>query len=122
MTGDGLPPPVMFVSSAARPAGCTVVCRLSFYNIGWDEKSNIERHTIDGLATEICNMVHDKCVDAVGICAVGKNGRSSCNIFCQNLTVLHGLRPLRTAVLHGLRGQAGLMATTYSSGTQVGSF
>ena len=60
----------MFKSSAARPASCNNWYRLSFYNIGWNLASKKARHTMEGLATEICNMVHDKCVDAVGISEV----------------------------------------------------
>ena len=54
-------------SSAALPAGYSEFHRLAFYNIGWDAKSKKVWHTMEGLATEICDMVHDKCVDAVGI-------------------------------------------------------
>ena len=60
----------MFKSSAARRASCNNWYRLSFYNIGWNLASKKARHTTEGLATEICNMVHDKCVDAVGISEV----------------------------------------------------
>ena len=60
----------MIKSSSARPTGCNKWHRLSFYNIGWQVTSNKPHHTKQGLATEICNMVHDKCVDAVGISEV----------------------------------------------------
>ena len=52
-----------FEGSAVRPAGYSSWHRLAFYNIGWDDTRN-------GLAKEICNMVQDKCVDAVGISEV----------------------------------------------------
>ena len=66
MTSDALPPPATSESSAARPAGDSDFYRLALYNIGWDVTSKKEQHTVDGIATEICNMVHDKCVDAIG--------------------------------------------------------
>ena len=64
------------------------VYKLAVYNIGSDvtatplmrSSSDVtatpliaaryNRHITDGLATEICDMVHDKCIDAVGICEV----------------------------------------------------
>ena len=52
------------------PGGYSESHRLAFYNIGWDRKSKKEWHTADGLATEICDMVLDKGIDAVGICEV----------------------------------------------------
>ena len=67
MTGDNLPPPDIVKNSAARPAGHSEFYRLAFYNISWDAKSKKWWHTMDGLATEICDMVHVKCVDGVGI-------------------------------------------------------
>ena len=57
-------------SSAALPAGYSEFHRLAFYNIGLDAQSKKVWHTMEGLATEICDMVHDKCVDAVSICEV----------------------------------------------------
>lgn len=56
--------------SASQPAGYSDVYRLAFYIIGWDVTPERDEHIIDGLATEICNMVRDKCVDAVGISEV----------------------------------------------------
>ena len=70
MTSDALPPPATSESSAARPAGDSDFYRLALYNIGWDVTLKKEQHTVDGIATEICNMVHDKCVDAIGISEV----------------------------------------------------
>ena len=52
------------------PVGYSEYHRLSFYNISWNAKSNKPWHTMNGLAIEICEMVHDKCIDAVGICGV----------------------------------------------------
>ena len=52
------------------PVGYSEYHRLSFYNISWNAKSNKPWHTMNGLAIEICEMVHDKCVDAVGICGI----------------------------------------------------
>ena len=60
----------MFQGSAGRPANSNPWARLAFYNIGWLAASKKERHTKEGLATEICIMVRDKGVDAVGICEV----------------------------------------------------
>ena len=44
--------------------------KLAFYNIGSDVTATPNQHTTDGLATEICDIAHDKCVDAVGISKV----------------------------------------------------
>ena len=60
------------------PAGYSEFHRLAFYNIGWNPFSKKGWHTMDGLATEICDMVHDKCVDAVGICEVFNLRDDSC--------------------------------------------
>ena len=57
-------------SSVARPAGYSDWKKLAFYNIGWNIASKKPRHTMEGLATEICNFVHDKRADAVGISEV----------------------------------------------------
>ena len=46
------------------PSGYSESHKLAFYNIGWDRKSKKAWHTADGLATEICDMVHDKGIDA----------------------------------------------------------
>ena len=48
---------------SGRLVGYCDFYRLAFYNIGW---GSITRY-MDGLATEICEMVRAKCVDAVGI-------------------------------------------------------
>ena len=71
-------PADIFTSSAVLPAGYSEFHRLAFYNIGWNSKSKKPWHTMNGLATEICEMVHDKCVDAVGICEVF-NLRDDCS-------------------------------------------
>ena len=60
------------------PGGYSESHRLAFYNIGWDRKSKKEWHTADGLATEICDMVLDKGIDAVGICEVFNLRDDSC--------------------------------------------
>ena len=69
---------MMRPGNAALPAGYSEFHRLAFYNIGWNPFSRKAWHTMDGLATEICDMVHDKCVDAVGICEVFNLRDDSC--------------------------------------------
>ena len=59
-----------FTRLAELPAGYSEFHRLAFYNIDWNGDDIEAWHTMHGLATEICDMVHDKCVDAVGICGV----------------------------------------------------
>ena len=49
-------------------AGYSNFYRLGFYNIGWNITSR--KHSKENLATEICDMVRDKRVDAVGISEV----------------------------------------------------
>ena len=49
--------------SAAPPGGFSGYYRIAFYNIS----SSDEPYHMDGLATEISQMVHDTCADAVGI-------------------------------------------------------
>lgn len=44
------------------------IYRLAFYNIGWNYTS--KKHTSEALATEIFDMVHERRLDAVGICEV----------------------------------------------------
>ena len=61
---------MMRSGNAALPAGYSEFHRLAFYNIDWNGDDIEAWHTMRGLATEICDMVHDKCVDAVGICGV----------------------------------------------------
>ena len=58
----------MFGSSAARPADHSGWRRLAFYNIGWNKKS--KKHNMTLLAQEIWNIVHAKCIDAIGISEV----------------------------------------------------
>ena len=112
------------------PVGYSEYHRLSFYNISWNAKSNKPWHTMKGLAIEVCEMVHDKCIDAVGICGVfdlrddpwcagipwqrdiilwQRDDKTSWNILYQN----------STAVLNGLRGKASRMDITYSSGIPI---
>ena len=64
------PAEYMFKCSAARPADDVNWYKLLSYNIGWNIKSKKPRHTQEGLAREICSMVHAKCVDGVGISEV----------------------------------------------------
>ena len=49
--------------SAAPPGGFSGYYRIAFYNVS----SSDEPYHMDGLATEISEMVHDTCADAVGI-------------------------------------------------------
>ena len=56
--------------SVAQPAGGNNWYRLLFYNIGWNKDSKKERHTKEGLAIQICSMVHSKSADAVGLSEV----------------------------------------------------
>ena len=62
--------------SASRSTGYSDVYRLAFYIIGGRDATPERDVPIigDGLATEICNMVRDKCVDAVGISEVFNHG------------------------------------------------
>ena len=65
--------PAEYISegSAVRPAGGIPLWhRLAFYNIGWDSKSRKPVHTKEGLAKEICDMVQQVTLDAVGISEV----------------------------------------------------
>ena len=58
-------------SSAVQPAnGIPLWHRLAFYNIGWTSKSTKPGHTKEGLAQEICDMVQELTLDAVGISEV----------------------------------------------------
>ena len=67
-----LPEPAEYISgsSAVPPAGGWLWLRLAFYNIGWDYKSKKSIHTQEGLAKEICDMVQELTLDAVGISEV----------------------------------------------------
>ena len=62
--------------SASRSIGYSDVYRLAFYIIGGRDATPEGDVPIigDGVATEICNMVRDKCVDAVGISEVFNHG------------------------------------------------
>ena len=68
--GSVKPAEYVFKCSAALPADGDNWYRLLFYNIGWDVTSKKPRHTMEGLATEVCSMVNSKCLDGVGICKV----------------------------------------------------
>ena len=58
-------------SSAVQPAnGIPLSHSLAFYNIGWDSRSKRPNHTKDRLAKEICDMVQELTLDAVGISEV----------------------------------------------------
>ena len=63
--GSVKPDEYVFKCSAALPADGDNGYRLLFYNIGWDVTS--KKHTMEGLATEVCSMVNSKCLDGVGI-------------------------------------------------------
>ena len=69
-----------FTRLAELPAGYSEFHRLAFYNIDWNGDDIEAWHTMRGLATEICDMVHDKCVDAVGICEVLNLSRGICEV------------------------------------------
>ena len=57
--------------TAVRPTGGIPLWhRLAFYNIGWNSNSKKSVHTKEGLATEICDMVQEVTLDAVGISEV----------------------------------------------------
>ena len=86
---------MMRPGNAALPAGYSEFHRLAFYNIGWNPRSRKAWHTMDGLATEICDMVHDKCVDAVGICEVFNLRDDSCWQRRQNI-MKHVVRKLNS--------------------------
>ena len=65
--------PAEYISgrSAVQPAdGIPLWHRLAFYNIGWGNKSKKPDHTKEGLAKEICDMVQELTLDAVGISEV----------------------------------------------------
>ena len=66
LLADGLLRPATYLisqPSAAPPGGSSGFYRIAFYNIS----SGRGFYNMDSLATEICKMVHDKSVDAVGI-------------------------------------------------------
>ena len=57
--------------TAVQPAnGIPLWHRLAFYNIGWLSRSKKPEHTKDCLAKEICDMVRELTLDAVGISEV----------------------------------------------------
>ena len=70
MTGDCLPPPGSRKDLTAPPDGYCAPYRLAFYAIGWKISSKERRHTMVNLGKEICDIVRDKGVDAMGISQV----------------------------------------------------
>ena len=67
MAGDCLPPPGSHKDLTAPPDGYCAPYRLAFYAIGWKISSKETRHTMANLGKEICDIVRDKGVDAMGI-------------------------------------------------------
>ena len=55
---------------AVWPAAYNSWHRVSFYNIGWNHNSKKPHHTKEHLASEICAMVQDLTLCAVGISEV----------------------------------------------------
>ena len=53
-----------------KPDGYGGFYRLAFYDICWNISSNQKHHTMHHLAREICDIIGDKGVDAVGISGV----------------------------------------------------
>ena len=70
MAGDCLPPPGSREDLTAPPDGYCAPYRLAFYDIGWKISSKERRHTMVNLGKEICDIVRDKEVDAMGISQV----------------------------------------------------
>ena len=54
----------------APPVGYGGFYRLAFYDICWNISSSQKHHTMHHLAREICDIIGDKGVDAVGISGV----------------------------------------------------
>ena len=65
MTGTGTDQ-----NRTTKPHGYGGFYRLAFYDICWNISSNQKHHTIHNLAREICDIVCDKEVDAMGISGV----------------------------------------------------
>ena len=70
MVGASLQPPGSCKDLTAPPDGYCAFYRLAFYDIGWKISSKERRHTMVNLGKEICDIVRDKGVDAVGISQV----------------------------------------------------
>ena len=70
IAGDSLPPPGNRKDFTAPPDGYCGFYRLAFYDIGWKISSKERRHTMVNLGKEICDIVRDKAVDAMGISQV----------------------------------------------------
>ena len=70
MSGDCLPAPGSRNELSEVPDGYCALYRLAFYDIGWKISSKQRRHTMVNLGKEICDIVRDKGVDAMGISEV----------------------------------------------------
>ena len=64
-------------SSASRPADRSLYYNLALYNIGSDVTTTPNPHIGGDVATEICNIIYDKCIDAIIISSLfsAKNER-----------------------------------------------
>ena len=64
-------------SSASRPADRSPYYNLALYNIGSDVTTTPNPHIGGDVATEICNIIYDKCIDAIIISSLfsAKNDR-----------------------------------------------
>ena len=64
-------------SSASRPADRSPYYNLALYNIGSDVTTTPNPHIGGDVATEICNIIYDKCIDAIIISSLfsAKNER-----------------------------------------------
>ena len=64
-------------SSASRPADRSPYYNLALYNIGSDVTTTPNPHIGGDVATEICNIIYDKCIDAMIISSLfsAKNDR-----------------------------------------------
>ena len=70
ITDTCVAPPGTKQIRTTKPDGYGGFYRLAFYNICWNISSNQKHHTIHNLAREICDIVCDKGVDAMGISGV----------------------------------------------------
>ena len=64
-------------SSAARPADQSALYNLALYNIGSDATATSNQHIGGDVATKICNIIDDRCIDAMIISGLfnAKNDR-----------------------------------------------
>ena len=64
-------------SSASRPADRSLYYNLALYNIGSEVTTTSNPHIGGDVATEICNIIYDKCIDAIIISSLfsAKNER-----------------------------------------------